>query len=103
MSHPDEASDRPTAHTASVKEAGPNLRALTLQARDAGETVVLTDDDGEPVAAIVPLRALEDVTRARIDETARAAAELGDDEVIEHGEAMDRLGLSELGRPLRAA
>ena len=94
--------------TASLQEAGPVLRDLAGRARD-GVTTVFVDEahGGEQVAALVPLRVLDELTRARVREVAEQAqlrgADRDDADGIAHHDAMAALGLDELGRRPQAA
>ncbi len=100
----------PTAtQIASLQEAGSTLPDLAGRARRDGVTTVLVDEahGGEQIAALVPLRMLDEVTDARIREVARRAELRGaDDEEstgIAHAEAMAALGLDEHGLRSQAA
>lgn len=102
-SHSDGVDVSTTTRSASLGDAAAQLRELSVHARDTGEAVRLTDEDGDELVALAPITVLGEATRARIDDVARAAAAVDSDDVIEHSEAMSRLGLDELGRPLLAA
>lgn len=87
-------STSPTASTTSLTHARAHLRDLAYQARFQGP-VTLTDN-GRPIAALVPVEALDELRRLRIEALARAAAEDLAGEFVPHDKAMRMLGL---GRP----
>jgi prevent-host-death family protein len=79
------------ASTTSLTHARAHLRDLAYQARFQGP-VTLTDN-GRPIAALVPVEALDELRRLRIEALARAAAEDLAGEFVPHAQAMRMLGL----------
>lgn len=77
--------------TTSLTHARAHLRDLAYQARFQGP-VTLTDN-GRPIAALVPVEALDELRRLRIEALAReAAGDLGG-EFVPHAQAMRLLGI----------
>lgn len=77
--------------TTSLTHARSHLRDLAYQARFQGP-VTLTDN-GRPIAALVPVEALDELRRLRIEALAHEAAQDLNDEFVSHDQAMRVLGI----------
>jgi prevent-host-death family protein len=77
--------------TTSLTHARAHLRDLAYQARFQGP-VTLTDN-GRPIAALVPVEALDELRRLRIEALAREAAQDLGGEFVPHAQAMRLLGI----------
>ena len=80
-----------TQSTTSLTHARAHLRDLAYQARFQGP-VTLTDN-GRPIAALVPVEALDELRRLRIEALAHEAAQDLNEEFVPHAQAMRMLGI----------
>ncbi|HEV2637059.1 MAG TPA: type II toxin-antitoxin system prevent-host-death family antitoxin [Actinocrinis sp.] len=78
--------------TTSLTHARAHLRDLAYQARFQGP-VTLTDN-GRPIAVLVPVEALDELRRLRIEALAHEAAQDLGSEFVPHAQAMRMLGLA---------
>lgn len=90
------------ARTASQHE---ELRSLAAIAHDQGVSTVVVADDDQPLAAVVPIGFLREVTSGRIRKVYQAAVDrdAAHGETVSHADAAAALGVDEHGRPRRAA